>query len=77
MLWPGPRAGQSLLLAAKAHTLLAGRFSVTLDELSQLALPVLRHRILVNFKGQAKVITANDVTRRLLAEVPLPESPLA
>ncbi len=72
----GPRAGQSLLLAAKAHTLLAGRFAVTLDELSRLALPVLRHRILVNFKGQAEGVSADDVTRRLLAEVPPPKSPL-
>ena len=49
---------------------------MTLDELSQLALPVLRHRILVNFKGQAEGISADDVTRRLLAEVSPPESPL-
>jgi MoxR-like ATPase len=72
----GPRAGQSLLLAAKAHTLLAGRFSVTLEEIYSLALPVLRHRILVNFKGQAEGVSADDVTRRLLSEVPPPKSPL-
>jgi MoxR-like ATPase len=73
----GPRAGQSLLLAAKARALLAGRFAVTLAELSDLALPVLRHRILVNFKGQAEGLAADDVTRRLLAEIPPPQSPLA
>ena len=73
----GPRAGQSLLLAAKARTLLAGRLAVTLDELEALSLPVLRHRILVNFKGQAEGVTADDVTRRLLTEVASPASPLA
>ena len=73
----GPRAGQSLLLAAKAKALLSGRFAVTLAELSELALPVLRHRILVNFKGQAEGLTADTVTRRLLSEVPEPQSPLS
>jgi MoxR-like ATPase len=72
----GPRAGQSLLLAAKAHSLLSGRFAVTLDEIERLSAPVLRHRILVNFKGQAEGVRADDVTRRLLAEVEPPSSPL-
>jgi len=72
----GPRAGQSLILAAKARALLAGRFAVTLEELRGLTLPVLRHRILVNFKGQAEGVTADALTRRLLAEVPEPTSPL-
>ena len=73
----GPRAGQSLILAAKGRALLRGRFSVTLDELLDLALPVFRHRILVNFKGQAEGLTAAEVTRRLLEAVPHPTSPLA
>ncbi len=72
----GPRAGQSLILAAKGRALLRGHFSVTLDELVDLALPVFRHRILVNFKGQAEGLTAAEVTRRLLEAVPHPTSPL-
>jgi len=73
----GPRAGQALILAAKAHALLHGRLAVTLDSLQQLTPPVFRHRILVNFKGQAEGLTAEDVTCRLLESVPPPTSALA
>lgn len=73
----GPRAGQALILAAKAHALLEGRLAVTLDSLQRLARPVFRHRILVNFKGQAEGLTAEDVTARLLESVPTPTSALA
>jgi MoxR-like ATPase len=72
----GPRAGQALVLAGKARALLAGRFAVTLDDLRGLAFPVLRHRILVNFRGQAERIAPDAVARRLLDQVPPPASPL-
>jgi len=72
----GPRAGQSLILCAKARALLAGRFAVTLDDIRRAATPVLRHRILVNFKAEAEGVTADQVTERLLAEVKEPQSPL-
>jgi MoxR-like ATPase len=72
----GPRAGQSLILCAKARALLAGRFAVTLDDVRHVALPVLRHRILVNFKAEAEGVTADHVTERLLTEVKEPQSPL-
>jgi MoxR-like ATPase len=72
----GPRAGQSLVLAAKARALLAGRFSVTLDDIHALAAPVLRHRILLTFEAEAENITREQVIRDLLAAVPLPVSPL-
>ncbi len=72
----GPRAGQALVLTAKARALLAGRFSVTLADLRRLAPPVLRHRVLINFRGQAEHVTSDDVTNRLLAEVEEPRSPL-
>src|SRR5687768_4216960 len=55
----GPRAGQALLLAAKARTLLAGRFSVTRAEVRDVALPVLRHRILPSFRAEAEGLTAD------------------
>ena len=73
----GPRAGQALILTAKARTLLQGRFAVTLDDLRAMAYPALRHRVLVNFKAEAEGITADDVTNTLLDEVPGPVSPLA
>jgi MoxR-like ATPase len=71
-----PRAGQSLVLAAKARALLQGRLAVTLDDLQTMAFPVLRHRLLVNFRAEAEGITPDDLTKRLLAEVPEPRSPL-
>jgi MoxR-like ATPase len=72
----GPRAGQSLVLAAKARALLRGRLAVTLDDVRQVAFPVLRHRILVNFRAEAEGVVPDDVTTRLLREVPPPRSPL-
>ena len=72
----GPRAGQSLVLCAKARALLQGRFAVTLEDLRAVAPPVLRHRVLVNFRAEAEGVTADQVTERLLAEVTPPASPL-
>jgi MoxR-like ATPase len=72
----GPRAGQALVLAAKARALLAGRFAVTLEDLRALALPVLRHRVLVSFRGQAERTSADDLAREVVAQVPPPRSPL-
>ena len=72
----GPRAGQALVLASKARALLAGRFAVTLDDLRAVAPPVLRHRILVNYRAEADGISPDAITARLLATVPAPASPL-
>jgi len=72
----GPRAGQAMILAAKARALLDGRFAVTLTDLKAMALPALRHRILINFKGEAERITSDEVTRELLQQIPEPRSPL-
>ncbi|HEY0968506.1 MAG TPA: MoxR family ATPase [Opitutaceae bacterium] len=73
----GPRAGQSLVLAAKARALLAGRFAVTLDDIRALAAPVLRHRILLNFEAEGDAVTTDQVTAELIAALPTPASPLA
>ena len=72
----GPRAGQSLILAAKARALLSGRFAVTPDDLRALAAPVLRHRILLNFEAEGENITTDDVAKELFKLVPEPKSPL-
>ena len=61
----GPRAGQSLILAAKARALLSGRFAVTPEDLRTLAAPVLRHRVLLNFEAEGENITTDDVAREL------------
>jgi len=56
---------------------LHGRFAVTLDDLRAMAFPVLRHRIIVNFKAEAEQITSDIVTKELLEKLPEPKSPLA
>ena len=65
----GPRAGQAMILTAKAHALMQGRWSVTDEDLHAVIHPVLRHRILVNFKAEARGINSDDVTDVLLGEI--------
>jgi MoxR-like ATPase len=67
----GPRAGQSLLLAGKARAVLHGRPAVSLDDVRAVALPVLRHRVLVNFQAEADGVNAEQVVARLLEAVPV------
>lgn len=67
----GPRAGQAMILTAKANALLEGRLAVTLEDLQTVALPVLRHRVLVNFRAEAEGITSDTVTKELLKAVQL------
>jgi MoxR-like ATPase len=65
----GPRAGQYLLLAAKAHTLLSGRFSVSCADIREYALPVMRHRLFCNFAAASEGVSTDDIIRRLLETV--------
>ncbi|RIV30462.1 MoxR family ATPase [Flagellimonas lutimaris] len=67
----GPRAGQAMILTAKANALLEGRLAVTLEDLQTVALPVLRHRVLVNFRADAEGITSDTVTMEILKAVQL------
>ena len=62
----GTRAAQFLVLGGKARALLAGRAHVTIDDLASLALPVLRHRILLNYRAEAEGIRVDEVIRRLV-----------
>jgi MoxR-like ATPase len=68
----GTRAGQFLVLGAKARALLQGRAHVTVEDIQALALPVLRHRILLNYRAEAEGIRVDEIIRRLLALVKLP-----
>ncbi|MBX9857463.1 MAG: MoxR family ATPase [Gemmatimonadaceae bacterium] len=65
----GPRAGQALLLGAKATALLDGRAVPSLDDVAQVALPVLRHRLLVNFRAEAEGVSPDRVVGMLLDRV--------
>lgn len=68
----GPRAGQALVLAAKARALLHGRFAATRDDVRALAAPVMRHRLLLSFAAEAERRSADDVVELLLQRVPFP-----
>ncbi len=73
----GPRAGQALILGAKAAALLAGRAAVSPSDIRRVALPVLRHRILPNFAAEADGVTAEPIVEALLAHVASPTSALS
>lgn len=62
----GPRAGQALILCAKARAVIKGRFSVIPEDIHTLAFPVLRHRISLNFRAEAEGISTDDVVKSLL-----------
>ena len=72
----GPRAGQALVLCAKANALLNERFAVTLTDIHKVAHGVLRHRILLNFQAEAQNVDTDTVIDHLLKHTPLPKSPL-
>jgi MoxR-like ATPase len=65
----GPRAGQALLLGAKSAALLDGRTVPAPEDVTAVALPVLRHRVLVNFQAEADGVTPDDVVGKLLDAV--------
>jgi MoxR-like ATPase len=70
----GPRAGQYLVLGAKAHALLDGRYAVEYADIDAVAHPVLRHRLRLNFQAEAAGLVANDVIDHLLEHVRNSES---
>jgi MoxR-like ATPase len=66
----GPRAGQNLILAAKARAILHGRTYVALEDVRAVALPVLRHRVMVNYHAEAEGVTPDQIVGRLLQITP-------
>jgi MoxR-like ATPase len=71
----GPRAGQFLIQGGKALAAMDGRYSVAIDDVKKVAIPVLRHRLSTNFQAQAEGLSSEDIISRLLAEIPEPEIP--
>jgi MoxR-like ATPase len=65
----GPRGSQNLVLAAKARALLLGRTAPTVDDVRGVALPILRHRLIVNHRAIGDSITSEQIVRHLLEEV--------
>jgi MoxR-like ATPase len=66
----GPRASQYLILAGKARALLKGRYHVSTEDIRQVALPVLRHRIVTNFNAEAEGIRSDAIVRKLIDHIP-------
>jgi MoxR-like ATPase len=64
-----PRAAQTIILGAKIHAVLAGRVNVAFDDVRRVALPALRHRLILNYEAEARGITADRVVAELLAAV--------
>ncbi|HYH67347.1 MAG TPA: MoxR family ATPase [Urbifossiella sp.] len=62
----GPRASMNLILAAKAHALLRGSNHVAGDDVVAVAMPILRHRLILNFAAQSEGVTIDDVIRQLI-----------
>lgn len=64
-----PRASQYLILGAKARGMLEGRFHVDFEDVQAMAIPVLRHRLVLNFHARAEGIDADEIIRRILKQV--------
>jgi MoxR-like ATPase len=62
-----PRGAQSVMLAAKIEALRAGRFAPSFDDVRRVALPALRHRVLLNFEGEAEGVSSDAVVSAILA----------
>ena len=69
----GPRAGQALILTAKARALFKGRYAVMMEDIHQMAAPVLRHRILTNFRAEAEGISTDTVAEEIIKNIERPK----
>lgn len=65
-----PRGAQAVLLAAKIRALFEGRFAASVDDVKASAAPALRHRMLLNFEGEAEGVKTDDCIREILEELP-------
>jgi len=68
------RAAQYLVLGAKARALTSGRYHVSFDDVKRMAHPVLRHRVLTNFRAESEGISTDQIVDELLERVPVPAS---
>jgi MoxR-like ATPase len=61
-----PRGAQALVLAAKVKALSEGRYNVSVDDLKQLAAPALRHRVILNFEGEAEGVDVDTLVEQIV-----------
>ncbi len=64
----GPRASQYLIVGAKAHAAVHGKYSPDIEDVKAVALPILRHRIVKNYKAEAEGISVDDIINKLIVE---------
>jgi MoxR-like ATPase len=69
-----PRGAQALMLAAKIVAMMEGRYNVAFDDIKAIALPALRHRLILNFEGEAEGIRTDEVIQKILESVPVEKS---
>jgi len=62
----GPRASQFLILGAKCHAVISGKYSPDIEDVQAVAKPVLRHRIIRSYHAEAEGLSADDIIQRLL-----------
>jgi MoxR-like ATPase len=72
-----PRGAQALVLGAKVHALMDGRFNVSFEDVRAVALPSLRHRLILSFEGEAEAIDPDQILDDLLARIPTQPAKLA
>jgi MoxR-like ATPase len=65
-----PRAAQAITLGSKVRALLDGRFHVSFKDIKEVAVPAMRHRVILNFEGEAEGITTDMVLEKVIAETP-------
>jgi MoxR-like ATPase len=65
-----PRGAQSLILGGKMKALLAGRYNVSFEDLRTIAIPSLRHRVILNFEGAAAGIEQGNIVAEILEKTP-------
>jgi len=66
----GPRASLNLITAAKAHAVLNGQYHVSCDDVSAVALPILRHRLIPNFAAQSEGLDSDAIVKQVIAAIP-------
>ena len=62
----GPRASQYLIIGAKAHAAVNGKYSPDIEDVKAIATPILRHRIVLNYKAEAEGVSVEDIIKQLL-----------
>ncbi|MGH7818881.1 MAG: AAA family ATPase, partial [Candidatus Binatia bacterium] len=69
---PGPRAAQAIVLGAKVNALLDGRGHVSFEDLTDVVVPAMRHRLILNFQAEAESVTAEDILAEVTKALPRP-----